>query len=76
MGRWVLAARLIGIGWFIGISIAGGIALGVWLDKKLGTSIIFTLLGLFLGLGLAFFGTYRMLSPLIKGQQNKNREDS
>jgi len=68
-----LAARLIGIGWYIGISIAGGIIGGVWLDRKLETSIIFTLVGLFLGLGVAFLGTYRMISPLIKEQQGKSK---
>jgi F0F1-type ATP synthase assembly protein I len=73
MGKWVLAARLIGIGWYIGISIAGGIIGGVWLDRKLETSIIFTLVGLFLGLGVAFLGTYRMISPLIKEQQGKGK---
>jgi len=74
MGRWVLAARFIGIGWYIGISIAGGIFGGHWLDEKLDTSIIFTLVGLFLGLAVAFLGTYRMVSPLIKEQQGKDKE--
>ncbi|TET87914.1 MAG: AtpZ/AtpI family protein [Dehalococcoidia bacterium] len=76
MGKWVLAARLIGIGWYIGISIVGGIWGGIWLDKKLDTSIIFTLVGLFLGLAVAFLGTYRMISPLLKEQQNKEKEDN
>jgi len=74
MGKWVLAARLIGIGWYIGISIAGGIIGGVWLDRKLETSIVFTLVGLFLGLAVAFLGTYRMISPLLKEQQGKEKE--
>jgi len=76
MGKWVLAARLIGIGWYIGISIVGGIWGGIWLDKKLDTSIIFTLVGLFLGLAVAFLGTYRMISPLLKEQQSKEKEDN
>jgi F0F1-type ATP synthase assembly protein I len=76
MGKWVLAARLIGLGWYIGISIAGGIIGGVWLDRKLETSIIFTLVGLFLGLGVAFLGTYHMISPLLKEQQGKKKEDN
>ncbi len=75
MGKWVLAARLIGIGWYIGISIVGGIWGGIWLDRKLDTLLIFTLVGLFLGLGVAFLGTYRMISPLIREQQGKNKGD-
>lgn len=76
MQKWVLAARFIGIGWYIGICIAGGIGAGVWLDNKLGTSLIFTLVGLFLGLGVAVLGTYRMIAPLVKEQQKEDKEDS
>lgn len=75
MEKWVLAARFIGIGWYIGVSIAGGILGGLWLDRKFGYSIIFTLVGLFLGLVVAAFGTYRMIVPLIKEQEDKGRED-
>ncbi|NQT47943.1 MAG: AtpZ/AtpI family protein [Chloroflexi bacterium] len=75
MDKWVLAARFIGIGWYIGACIVGGVLGGMWLDNKLETSIIFTLVGLFLGLGVAVLGTYHMISPLIKEQQGKDRED-
>jgi F0F1-type ATP synthase assembly protein I len=75
MDKWVVAARLLGIGWYIGICIAGGIALGHWLDKKFDTSIIFTLVGLFLGLGVAALGSYRMISPLLKEQSSKRKGD-
>jgi hypothetical protein len=33
------------------------------------------LVGLFLGLVVAAFGTYRMIVPLIKEQEDKDRED-
>ena len=75
MEKWVLAARFIGIGWYIGLSIVGGILGGLWLDRKFGYSIIFTLVGLFLGLVVAAFGTYRMIVPLIKEQEDRSRED-
>ena len=74
--KWVLAARFIGIGWYIGISIAGGIIGGVYLDRYLETSVIFTLVGLFLGLVVAFFGTYRMVSPLIKEEKGRGKESN
>ena len=74
MDRWALAARFIGIGWYIGISIVGGILLGIWLDNKLNTTLIFTLVGLFLGLAVAGLGTYHMVSPLLK-EQDKGKGD-
>ncbi|MBL7120149.1 MAG: AtpZ/AtpI family protein [Dehalococcoidia bacterium] len=75
MDKWGPAVRVIGIGWYIGISIAGGTGLGIWLDNKRDDSIIFTLIGLFLGLAVAVLGTYHMISPLIREQQNKDKED-
>ncbi|MCX5999823.1 MAG: AtpZ/AtpI family protein [Chloroflexi bacterium] len=74
MDKWILAARFIGIGWYLAICVGGGIWGGVWLDNKLGTSLVFTLVGLFLGLGLAVIGMYQMISPLIKEQQRKDKE--
>jgi len=76
MGKWVLAARLIGIGWYIGACIFFGVWGGHKLDEKLDTRIIFTLVGSFFGLAVAFLGTYRMISPLLKEQQSKEKEDN
>jgi hypothetical protein len=56
--------RLIGVGWYIGICVAGGAFGGRWLGQRLdgsGTEAILTIVGLFLGLIIAFYGTYRML---------------
>lgn len=61
MGRLPSALRLLGIGWYVALCIALGIGGGVWLDRWLGIAPLFTLLGLFLGLGAAFYGSYRML---------------
>jgi hypothetical protein len=66
MDKWALAARLMGIGWYIGLCVAGGILGGIWVDNKLGTSILFTLVGVVLGTAVALYGTYRMISPLMK----------
>lgn len=76
ISKWAVAGRFIGIGWYIGFCVVGGILGGIWLDNRLGTSVVFTLVGLFLGLGLATLGTYRMVYPLIKEQQgNKDRRN-
>jgi len=71
MGRWEVALRFIGVGWFIAISILLGVWGGLWLDGKLGTSPIMVIVGLILGLVVAFYGVYRMLLPLIRDRRNK-----
>ena len=56
--RWEEALRFIGIGWYIAVCIILGVLGGRWLGHKLGGStneVIFTLLGLALGLIVAFF---------------------
>jgi ATP synthase protein I len=63
--RWVSALRLTGVGFYISGCIAGGVYLGVWLDGKYQLSPLFILIGLGLGLFLAFYGTYRMLLSAI-----------
>ncbi|OGO02928.1 MAG: hypothetical protein A2Y59_02785, partial [Chloroflexi bacterium RBG_13_52_14] len=63
-----------GIGWYIAVCILLGTFGGRWLGQKLdGRSyeVLFTLLGLFLGLIVAFFGVYRMLR-LVAGNNNEN----
>ena len=63
--------RLIGVGWFIVISILLGVLGGLWLDGKFNTKPLFVIAGLILGLLVAGYGVYQMLVPLIKNKQNK-----
>jgi ATP synthase protein I len=71
MGRWEAALRFIGVGWFIAISILLGVLGGLWLDNKIGTKPIFVIVGLILGLVVAFYGVYRMLLPLMRSKRDK-----
>ena len=71
MSRWVAALRLTGVGFFIGGSIVLGVVAGLWLDNRLNTSPILVLVGLFLGIAVAFLGVYQMLLPLIGGKRGK-----
>jgi len=65
MGRLPPAVRLLGIGWYFALCIVIGIVGGVLLDRQVGKDHIFTLVGLFLGLTLAFFGGYVMLLEVL-----------
>lgn len=71
MSRWVAALRLVGVGFFIGGSILLGVVVGLWLDSKLNTSPILVIVGLILGIVVAFWGVYQMLLPLIGNKQDK-----
>ncbi len=64
--------RLLGIGWYVAICIAGGTVLGVWLDGRLGLSPALTLVGLGLGIAAAFIGMFRMLTAVLS--ESKQRE--
>ncbi len=72
MSKWELAARFIGIGFFIGGSIVLGIFGGLWLDKTLNKHF-FWLIGLLLGIAVAFVGLYRMMLPLLE-DKNKRKD--
>ena len=76
MRRWAGALRLIGIGWYIAACLVIGLLGGIWLDRILGTAVLFTIVGLFAGLGLAGFGVYRTVLPLIGRGGNSDKENS
>jgi len=72
--RWAEVLRLVGIGWYIAVCILLGTLGGRWLGQKLdGRSyeVLFTFLGLFLGLIVAFFGVYRLLKVIVQNNQDK-----
>ena len=71
MSRWVAALRLVGIGFFISGSILLGVVAGRWLDTKLNSEPLWIIVGLFLGLVIAFYGVYRMLLPFMSKKQDK-----
>lgn len=50
-----------------------GVLGGLWLDRWLGRLPLFTLLGTFLGMVVAFFGIYRMVVPLMERGNNKGK---
>ena len=71
MDRRIAALRLIGVGWYIGSCIVLGVFGGRWLDGKLNSEPICIIVGLVLGITVAFYGTYRMILPLIRNKRNK-----
>ena len=67
--------RLVGIGWYVAICIGGGAIGGLWLDRKLDLSPLFTLLGLSVGIAVAVVGMYRLLmAVLTSASENEESE--
>ena len=71
MKRWEAAFRLVGLGWYVGICIFLGVIGGLWLDKRLHSSPAFVIVGLLLGIVIAFYGVYRMILPNFYFNNNK-----
>ena len=71
MNRWRGALRLTGVGFFIGGSIALGVFGGLWLDSKFNTEPILVIVGLLLGVIVAFYGVYQMLLPFMHSKRDK-----
>lgn len=51
-----------------------GVLGGIWLDGKTGAKPLWTIVGLILGVVIAFTGAYRMVSPFIN--KKNHRKDS
>ena len=73
MRRLPATARLLGMGWAIAGFIVVGLVAGLWLDRKLGTAPLITLIGLGLGLGGAFFAVYRLVFEAV--EEDKEDEE-
>ena len=61
------------MGWYIGVCIVLGVIAGLWLDNKFNTKPWLVIVGLILGVFLAFYGVYRMILPNINKKQNKGK---
>ena len=71
MSRWVAVLRVVGVGFYIGGSIILGVVAGRWLDGLLNTKPVLVIVGLILGIVVAFYGVYIMVQPFIGNKPNK-----
>lgn len=71
MNKWGVALRVTGVGFYVGGSIVLGVFAGLWLDNKLNTAPVLVIVGLLLGLIVAFYGVWKMLAPFIGKKKDK-----
>ena len=62
---------MLGVGFFVAGSIILGVVGGRWLDGRLNSAPLFLIIGLILGIVVAFYGVYTMLRPFVDDKQNK-----
>jgi len=67
------AMSLIGIGWYFAICIVGGIVGGLLLDGWLDTKPLFSLIGLALGLTVAFYGGFKAMMRVMAESTDKTK---
>lgn len=75
MYSWMVpAAWLLGAGWYFALCVIGGVLLGLWLDSVSGLEPLFLLLGILLGLAVALVGGIRMVRPVLRMNEKRDRE--
>jgi F0F1-type ATP synthase assembly protein I len=60
MKDWSLLAQALQMGWVVVISLLIPLFAGIWLDKRLGTTPLFILLGMAVGILAATLGVVRV----------------
>lgn len=76
MQRRLLALRLLGLGWYVATCLVVGVLAGVYLDQRLETRPVFTLLGVILGTFAGFYGLYKMVRPLFNSESTPRKTGS
>ena len=74
MGNVGPAARLVGIGFYVAFCIVLGTLGGRWLDGRLDTGVLLTVIGLLLGLGLALYGGLVQLLDVLRELSARRKE--
>lgn len=70
---WTIVLRLTGIGWYVATCIVMGVVGGRGLDNLTGTNPLFILLGIVLGVVVAFWGSYKMVQPILNASKAQDR---
>jgi len=59
------------IGLIVVMTVAIGAYVGMWLDNRLATGVVFTLLGLVMGIGGALWNVYRTIEGFFRERKDE-----
>lgn len=66
---------IIGVGWYVAVSMLAPFAIGLWLDKKKFNSFpLCSIIGLGLGTMIMIYGVYRMVQQFRSADDEQNKE--
>jgi F0F1-type ATP synthase assembly protein I len=71
--KGVSGADFAGLGLQFAFAIVAFLFAGQWLDRRLGTDALFTIVGVFVGAGGAFYSIYRKVIALQKKDDEERR---
>jgi len=69
-------ADFAGVGIQFAVAIIVFLFAGQWLDKRVGTNGLFTIVGVFVGGGAAFYNMYRKITAAQRRDDNERLRDS
>ncbi len=69
-------ADFAGVGMQFAVAIIVFVFAGQWLDKRLGTNGLFTIAGMFVGGGAAFYNMYRKITAAQRRDDEERSRDS
>ena len=66
-------ADFAGVGMQFAVAIIAFLFVGQWLDKRVGTNGLFTIAGVFIGGGAAFYNMYRKITAAQRGDDEERQ---
>ena len=72
---WRHTLTAMSLGWDLALPIFGGVFIGQWLDRQLGTGHIFTLGLLVLGIGIGYYNLARFIQRTRQNDQQQAVQD-
>jgi F0F1-type ATP synthase assembly protein I len=76
MKKWETVGEAMQLSWVMLFSLLIPLLGGIWLDKKLGTTPLFILIGMFLGIGAATIGVARMVTRMYRQSRDTDSDRS
>ncbi|MGQ9458906.1 MAG: AtpZ/AtpI family protein [Anaerolineae bacterium] len=74
MGKWPYWAEFFQLGWVVALSLLIPLAVGLWLDRRMGTMPLFLIIGMLVGTLSATVGTVRMAMRMMREMDARQGE--